>query len=142
MLLLTLIADHLILPVARWASMGLELLVISDCSLDNPVAHVGHPLLASATFMVLRFPETQRVFAVTVRRPVARARLRLLSSNSVQRFVNKRVPDELLVAGFGTIWREYFEDQLMLAMQKRREGVLACAAFVAAADGDVRERIQ
>jgi DNA helicase II / ATP-dependent DNA helicase PcrA len=110
--------------------------------LDDELAHDGHPLLASATFTVLRFSETPRVFAATLRHPLVRAQLRLLSSGSVQRFINKRDLVELLVPVLGTVWREDFEARLTRAMQRRREALLARAALIHAADDYVREGTQ
>ncbi|RKG48493.1 hypothetical protein D7X30_40700 [Corallococcus sp. AB011P] len=110
--------------------------------LDDEVAAGDHPLLASATFTVLRFSETPRVFAATLRHPLVRAQLRLLSSGSVQRFINKRDLDELLVPVLGKIWREDFETRLTRAMQRRREALLARAALIGAADDYVREGTQ
>jgi hypothetical protein len=110
--------------------------------LDDEVAHGGRPLLASATFTVLRLSETPRVFAATLRHPLVRAQLRLLSSGSVQRFVSKRDLDELLVPVLGTIWREDFEARLARAMQRRREALLARTALIDAADDYVREGAQ
>jgi hypothetical protein len=106
---------------------------------DDEVAAGDHPLLASATFTVLRFSETPRVFAATLRHPLVRTQLRLLSSGSVQRFVNKSDLDELLVPVLGGVWREDFENRLARAMQRRREALVARAALIRAADDHVRE---
>lgn len=107
--------------------------------IDDDVAYGTHPLLASATFTVLRFSQTPRVFAATLRHPLVRAQLRLLSSGSVQRFVTKRDLDELLVPVLGMVWREDFEARLTRAMQRRREALLARAALIEAADEYMRE---
>ncbi|WP_026405282.1 hypothetical protein [Actinomadura rifamycini] len=92
------------------------------------------PLLGSATFTALRFHETPRVFAVALAHPLVRTQLRLLSSGSVQRFVNKRDLDELRVPVLGQVWREDFETRLTRAMQRRREALLARTALIEAAD--------
>lgn len=106
---------------------------------DEDVAIGAHPLLASATFTVLRFSETPRVYAAMLRHPFVREQLRLLSSGSVQRFVNKRDLDELLVPVLGRIWREDFEARLTRAMQRRRDALMARSALIEAADDYVRE---
>ena len=110
--------------------------------LDEEVGHNGHPILCSATFTALRFSETPRVFAATLSHPLVRQQLRLLSSGSVQRFVNKRDLDELLVPVLGQVWREDFEARLMRAMQRRRESLLARKALIDAADDYLREVIK
>lgn len=110
--------------------------------LDDEVADSDHALLASATFTVLRFSETPRVFAATLRHPLVRAQLRLLSSGSVQRFITKRDLDELLVPVLGRTWREDFETRLTRAMQRRREALQERAALIGAADDYVREGTQ
>jgi len=107
--------------------------------LDDDVACDGHSILASATFTTLRFNETPRVFATALRHHLVRSQLRLLSSGSVQRFVNKRDLDELLVPVLGDIWREDFEARLTRAMQRRREALRARAALIEATDDCVRE---
>jgi len=99
----------------------------------------GQPILGSATFTTLRFTETPRVFAVTLSHPMVRQQLRLLSSGSVQRFVNKRDLDELLVPVLGQVWREDFETRLTRAMQRRREALLARTALIESADDYLRE---
>jgi hypothetical protein len=109
---------------------------------DDEVASRGCPLVASATFTVLRFFETPRLFAATLRHPLVSAQLRLLSSGSVQRFVNMRDVDELLVPVLGRTWREDFEIRLTRAMQRRREALLARAALIEAADEHVRKGTQ
>ena len=101
----------------------------------------GQPILGSATFTTLRFKETPRVFAVTLSHPLIREQLLLLSSGSVQRFVNKRDLDELLVPVLGPIWREDFEDRLARAMQRRRESLLARSALIDAAEDYVQEAL-
>ena len=98
-------------------------------------------ILGSATFTTLRFNETPRVFAVTLSHPLVREQLRLLSSGSVQRFVNKRDLDELLVPVLGQVWREDFEDRLARAMQRRREALLVRSALIGAADDYMREAL-
>lgn len=110
--------------------------------LDEAVGLGGHPILGSATFTVLRFLETPRVFAVTLSHPLVRQQLRLLSSGSVQRFVNKRDLDELLVPVLGQVWREDFEVRLTRAMQRRREALVARTALIEAADDYLQEAMQ
>lgn len=110
--------------------------------LDEELGRDGQPLLGSATFTALRFHETPRVFAVALAHPLVRTQLRLLSSGSVQRFVNKRDLDELLVPVLGQVWREDFETRLTRAMQRRREALLARTALIEAADDYLREAMQ
>ena len=114
----------------------------------NQIAYVdegldagGQPILGSATFTTLRFNETPRVFAVALSHPLVRKQLRLLSSGSVQRFINKRELDELLVPVLGQVWREDFEDRLTRAMQRRREALLVRSALIDAADDYMREAL-
>ena len=114
----------------------------------NQIAYVDEgldagrqPILGSATFTALRFNETPRVFAVTLSHPLVREQLRLLSSGSVQRFVNKSDVDELLVPVLGQVWREDFEDRLARAMQRRRDALLVRSALIDAADDYVREAL-
>ena len=107
--------------------------------LDDEVGHGEHPILGSATFTALRFTETPRVFAVTLSHPLVREQLRLLSSGSVQRFVNKRDLDELLVPVLGQVWREDFEARLSRAMHRRRDALTARAALIDAADRYLQE---
>jgi hypothetical protein len=107
--------------------------------LDEELGREKQPLLGSATFTALRFHETPRVFAVALTHPLVRTQLRLLSSGSVQRFVNKRDLDELLVPVLGHVWREDFETRLTRAMQRRREALLARTALIEAADDYLRE---
>lgn len=97
------------------------------------------PLLASATFTILRFFETPRVFAVTLAHPLVREQLRLLSSGSTQRFVTKRDLDELLIPVLGQVWRQDFEDRLTRAMQRRREALVARAELIETTDTYVRQ---
>lgn len=110
--------------------------------LDEELGRSGQPILGSATFTSLRFNETPRVFAVSLAHPLVREQLRLLSSGSVQRFVNKRDLDDLLVPVLGQVWREDFEARLMRAMQRRREALLARSALIAVADDYLREAMQ
>jgi hypothetical protein len=107
--------------------------------LDEELGREEQPLLGSATFTALRFHETPRVFAVALAHPLVRTQLRLLSSGSVQRFVNKRDLDELLVPVLGQVWRGDFETRLTRAMQRRREALLARTALIEAADHYLRE---
>jgi hypothetical protein len=107
--------------------------------LDEDAGIEGLPILGSATFSTLRFIETPRVFAVTLSHPLVRQQLRLLASGSVQRFVNKRDLDELLVPVLGEVWREDFEVRLTRAMQRRREALVAKTALIEAADDYLRE---
>lgn len=106
---------------------------------DEGLGHGGHPILGSATFTPLQFKETPRFFAVSLAHPLVREQLRLLSSGSVQRFVNKRDLDELFVPVLGQVWREDFETRLTRAMQRRREGLLARSSVIEAADKYLRE---
>lgn len=110
--------------------------------LDEELGREGQPLLGSATFTALRFHETPRVFAVALAHPLVRTQLRLLSSGSVQRFVNKRDLDELLVPVLGQVWREDFETRLTRAMQRRREALLVRTALIDTADNYLRETMQ
>jgi hypothetical protein len=107
--------------------------------LDEELGREEQPLLGSATFTALRFHETPRVFAVALAHPLVRTQLRLLSSGSVQRFVNKRDLDELLVPVLGQVWREDFETRLTRAMQRRREALPARTALIEAADDYLRK---
>jgi hypothetical protein len=107
--------------------------------LDEELGREEQPLLGSATFTALRFHETPRVFAVALAHPLVRTQLRLLSSGSVQRFVNKRDLDELLVPVLGQVWREDFETRLTRAMQRRREALQARTALIEAADDYLRK---
>ena len=107
--------------------------------LDEQVGHAGQPIVGSATFTVLRFSETPRVFAVTLSHPLVREQLRLLSSGSVQRFVNKRDLDDLMIPVLGQVWREDFETRLTRAMHRRREALVARSALIDAADSYLRE---
>ena len=114
----------------------------------NQIAYVDEgidagrqPILGSATFTTLRFNETPRVFSVTLSHPLVREQLRLLSSGSVQRFVNKGDLDELLVPVLGQVWREDFEDRLARAMQRRREALRVRSALINAADEYMREAL-
>ncbi|ONF62213.1 restriction endonuclease subunit S [Amycolatopsis keratiniphila] len=107
--------------------------------LDEELGPEEQPLLGSATFTALRFHETPRVFAVALAHPLVRMQLRLLSSGSMQRFVNKRDLDELLVPVLGQVWREDFETRLTRAMQRRREALLARTALIEAADDYLRK---
>jgi hypothetical protein len=76
---------------------------------------------------------------VTLAHPQVRQQLRLLASGSVQRFVNKRDLDELLVPVLGEVWREDFEVRLTRAMQRRREALVARTVLIEAADNYLRE---
>lgn len=110
--------------------------------LDEELGRGGQPIVGSATFTTLRFRETPRVFAVVLSHPLVRLQLRLFSSGSVQRFVNKRDLDELLVPVLGQVWREDFEVRLTRGMQRRREALLARAALIEAADDYLREAMK
>lgn len=110
--------------------------------LDEELGRNEQPIVGSATFTSLRFTETPRVFAVSLAHRLVREQLRLLASGSVQRFVNKRDLDELLVPMLGQVWREDFETRLTRAMQRRREALLARLALLEAADDYVRECMQ
>lgn len=107
--------------------------------LDESLAAGDLPLLGSATFAALRFSETPRFYAVALAHPVVRAQLHLLSSGAVQRFVNKRDLDELLVPNLGTVWREDFDARVDRAMQRRREALAARLHLLAAAQRFVQE---
>lgn len=107
--------------------------------LDDEATRGGiQAILGSATFTALRFVETPRVFAVALSHPLVRQQLQFLSSGSVQRFVNQRDLDGLLVPVLGRIWREDFEARLARAMQRRREALVARAALIEAADSFLR----
>lgn len=106
--------------------------------LDEEFGQSGQPILGSTTFTSLRFNETPRVFAVALAHPLVQEQLRLLSSGSVQRFVNKCDLDDLLVPVLGQVWREDFEARLTRAMQRRREALLARHALIEAADNYLR----
>jgi hypothetical protein len=108
--------------------------------LDEDLGRSGQPILGSATFTALRFHNTPRVFAVTLAHSLVREQLHTLSSGSVQRFVNKRDLDELLVPVLGQVWREDFETRLTRAMQRRREALRAREAVFQAAD-DFLQRV-
>ncbi len=107
--------------------------------LDEDLGRGGESILGSATFTALRFRETPRVFAVALAHPVVREQLRLLSSGSVQRFINKRDLDDLLVPVLGAVWRGDFETRLTQAMQRRREALRARSALIEVADEYLRE---
>jgi hypothetical protein len=107
--------------------------------LDEELPFGTRPILGSATFATLRFEETPRVFAVTLSHALVRQQLRLFSSGSVQRFVNKRDLDELLIPVLGRVWREDFEARLTRAMQRRREALVARAAVIEAANQYLQE---
>lgn len=110
--------------------------------IDDDAARGGRSILASATFTAMRFNETPRVFAAALRHHLVRSQVRLLSSGSIQHFVNKRDLDELLVPVLGQIWREDFEARLTRAMQRRREALTARTALIEAVDGYVRKETQ
>jgi hypothetical protein len=110
--------------------------------LDEELGRDRRPLLGSATFTALRFHETPRVFAVALAHPLVRTQLRLLSSGAVQRFINKRDLDDLLVPVLGQVWREDFETRLTRAMQRRREALLVRTALIEAADDYLLEAMQ
>ncbi|WP_298502304.1 hypothetical protein [uncultured Sphaerochaeta sp.] len=93
--------------------------------LDDTLASMGLPLLGSATFTALRFSETPRFYAVALTHPIVRNQIQLLSSGTVQRFVNKKDLDELLVPNLGQIWREDFELRIERAIERRREALAA-----------------
>jgi len=107
--------------------------------LDKSLDTEGRPLLGSATFTALRFNDTPRFHAVALAHPVVRAQLRLLSSGTVQRFVNKRDLDELLIPTLGMVWREDFDTRIDRAMQRRREALGARDHLLAATEQFVQK---
>ena len=108
--------------------------------LDKALEEYGLPLLGSATFTALQFTETPRFFAVALTYPLVRIQLNLLMSGSVQRFVNQRALDELLVPTLGSVWREDFDSRMQQAMQHRREALAARASVLEAAEVFVTRR--
>jgi len=102
--------------------------------LDEALTAQGIPILGSATFTALRFRETPRFYAVALSHPVVRRQLELLSAGTIQRFVNKRDLDELLVPSLGIVWREDFETRLQRAMQRRRGALSARTRLLAVAE--------
>ena len=107
--------------------------------LDESLSASGLPLLGSATFTALRFHETPRFYAVALAHPIVRQQLQLLSSGTVQRFVNKSDLDELLVPSLGSVWREDFDVRLDRAIERRREALAALDRLLAAAQRFVQE---
>lgn len=107
--------------------------------LDAALAEGELPVLGSATFTALRFSETPRFFAVALAHPVVRLQLDHLASGTVQRFINKRDLDDLLVPSLGGVWREDFEARIDRAMQRRREALAARSDVLAAAETFVNE---
>ena len=107
--------------------------------LDNPLASARLPLLGSATFTALRFQETPRFYTVALAHPIVRKQIQLLSSGTVQRFVNKRDLDELLVPSLGSVWREDFDARIDRAMERRREALTALDRLLDAAQRFVQE---
>jgi hypothetical protein len=107
--------------------------------LDETLTARGIPILGSATFTALRFRETPRFYAIALSHPVVRRQLELLSAGTIQRFVNKRDLDELLVPSLGIVWREDFETRLLRAMQRRRGALAARKRLLAVAEEFVRK---
>ena len=97
------------------------------------------PLLGSATFTALRFHETPRFYAVALAHPIVRKQIQHLSTGTVQRFVNKRDVDELLVPSLGLVWREDFDARIDRAIERRREALEALDRLLEAAQSFVRE---
>jgi hypothetical protein len=110
--------------------------------LDEALTGQGIPILGSATFTALRFRETPRFYAVALSHPVVRRQLELLSAGTIQRFVNKRDLDELLVPSLGIVWRGDFETRLQRAMQRRRDALAARARLLAVAEEFVRRGLE
>jgi hypothetical protein len=108
--------------------------------LDESLSEANIPILGSATFTALRFHETPRFYAVALSHSVVREQIGMLATGSVQRFVNKRDLDELLVPQLGSVWREDFEARIQRAMQRRREALAARAELLATAEGFIRQR--
>jgi|GEM_PF-2010308 len=107
--------------------------------LDSSLAASGLPLLGSATFTALRFHETPRFYAVALAHPIVRKQIQHLSTGTVQRFVNKRDVDELLVPSLGLVWREDFDARIDRAIERRREALEALDRLLEAAQSFVRE---
>jgi hypothetical protein len=110
--------------------------------LDEALTVQSIPVLGSATFTALRFRETPRFYAVALSHPVVRRQLELLSAGTIQRFVNKRDLDELLVPSLGIVWREDFEMRLQRAMQRRRGALAARTRLLAVAEEFVRRGLE
>jgi hypothetical protein len=110
--------------------------------LDEALAALDIPILGSATFTALRFRETPRFYAVALSHPVVRRQLEQLSAGTIQRFVNKRELDELLVPSLGIVWREDFETRLQRAMQRRRGALAARTRLLAVAEEFVRKGLE
>jgi len=107
--------------------------------LDAQLSDSDIPILGSATFTALRFQETPRFYTVALSHPLVRTQLDLLSGGSVQRFVNKRDLDELLVPCLGVVWREDFDARIARAMDRRREALAARTRLLNAAEAFVRK---
>jgi hypothetical protein len=108
--------------------------------LDESLSEANIPILGTATFTALRFHETPRFYSVALSHIAVRQQLDLLATGSVQRFVNKRDLDELLVPQLGSVWREDFETRIQRAMQRRREALASRAEVLAAAERFVEQR--
>jgi len=107
--------------------------------LDDLIETNDRPILGSATFTALRFFQTPRFYSIALAHPVVRLQLRQLSSGAVQRFVNKRDLDELLLPTLGTVWREDFDTRIQRAMQRRREALSARDRLLEATQHFVQE---
>jgi hypothetical protein len=108
--------------------------------LDNSLSDQGLPILGSATFTALRFHETPCFFALSLSHPLVRTQLDLIAVGSVQRFVNKRDLDDLLIPCLSTTWREDFDARMERALQRRREALTARAQMFEAIEAFIGER--
>lgn len=107
--------------------------------LDEALEEAELPILGSATFTALRFNETPRYFAIALSHPMVRHQLKLVSSGSVQRFVNKPDLDELLVPCLSTVWREDFDSRASRVFERRREALTARTKVLAVAESFIAE---
>ncbi len=108
--------------------------------LDDALGQSRLPILGSATFTAFRFTETPRFFAVILSHPVVRSQLDLVASGTVQRFVNKRDLDDLILPCLSLVWREDFDARIDRAMQRRREALAAKAYLLEVAEAFIKER--
>lgn len=97
---------------------------------DEELGNPQLPILGSATFTALRFNKTSRYFAVALSHPIVRKQLDLIASGSIQRFVNKRDLDDLLIPCLSTVWREDFDSRVSRAFERRREALNARATLL------------
>jgi hypothetical protein len=108
--------------------------------LDSYLSGQGLPILGSATFTALRFTETPCFFAVSLAHPLVRTQIDLLAVGSVQRFVNKRDLDDLLIPCLSLTWREDFYARMERALERRREALAARAQMFATIEAFIGER--